>query len=274
MTNISSIPYLGAGLGYRPNLHQDILEHSDQIDFLEVIAERYAYGAKKSLDALEELSDKFCIIPHGVSMSIGTHHNTSKCHLTKLKQLLKITKAPYLSEHLAITQTPGIDIGHLSPITFNQKMLDRVVDNINYTQDFLGVPLILENITLTHEIPGATMSQSEFFSEMCERSGCGILLDLTNLYTNSVNWALDMEKELFEFPLSSVVQVHLAGGAWNGDLLIDSHSQSVPEEVWNLLKKLVQKKPIKGVIIERDSNFPPFNELLAEVNTINSVLNS
>ncbi len=273
MINIDNIPYLGSGFGYRPQLHQDIIEHKDKIDFLEIIAERYAYGSSKSLDKLAELSDDFSIIPHGVGLSIGSYQQVSRNHLEKIKGLLKLTKSPYFSEHLAVTNTPGIDIGHLSPISFNQKVLDKVVENIKFTQDFLEVPLVLENITVGHEIPGSTMLQEEFFNAMCERSGCGMLLDLTNLYTNSVNWSFDMNQRLDEFPLEHVVQIHLAGGTWSGDTLIDSHSESVPAPVWELLELFLKKQSVKGVIIERDSNFPPFEEMLSEIDSINDVLN-
>jgi len=274
MANLDSIPQLGAGLGYRPELHRDIIEHAEEIDFLEVIAERYAYGAMKALNMLADLSDQFAIIPHGVSLSIGTHQKVSRTHLDRIKRVIQLTKAPYFSEHLAVTQSPGIDIGHLSPICFTRPVLDKVISNIHFVQEILKVPLVLENITLTHEIPGSTMSQEEFFQEMCQRSGCGVLLDLTNLYTNSVNWGFDRFDRLSDFPLSHVVQVHLAGGIKSGDKLIDSHSEEVPSEVWELLGALLDRQKIKGAIVERDSNFPDFEHLLNEVRRIKSYFNS
>jgi len=272
MSQLDAIPFLGGGLGYRPELHDKILESTSQIDFLEVIAERYAYGADKALYNLAQLAERHPIIPHGVSLSIGTCQRVSKSHLEKIKTLVAITKAPYFSEHLAVTQSPGIELGHLSPVCFNEGVLEHVVDNIDYVQTTLGIPLVLENITLTHEVPGSTMPQEAFFKEMCQRTGCGILLDLTNLYTNSVNWKTDLENQLEKFPLEHVVQVHLAGGYWSGDKLIDSHSEAVPDTVWTMFHALLKKTSVKGAIVERDSNFLDFEALLSEVTQIRTAL--
>ncbi|WP_444942326.1 DUF692 domain-containing protein [Microbulbifer sp. ZKSA004] len=273
MSQLDSIPFLGGGIGYRPELHHEILAAKNNIDFLEIIAERYAYGAKQALYNLSEISERYTVIPHGVSLSIGTCQLPSKSHLAKIKKIIEITNAPYFSEHLAVTQCPGIELGHLSPICFNDVVLEHVIENIDHVQSFLNVPLVLENITFTHKIPGSTMTQEEFFNEICRRTGCGLLLDITNLYTNSVNWNTNLEGQLDSFPINHLVQVHLAGGFWSGGKLVDSHSEAIPKQVWQLFYSLLEMTSIKAAIVERDSNFPEFSELLNEVTHIRNALN-
>lgn len=262
---LKSIPFFGAGLGYRREIHDGILAASSEVNFLEVITERYISAPKRSLDALAAMAEKFRVIPHGVSLSVGTAAPVSKTFLRAVKDVCTLVKAPYYSDHLAVTQSGGIDLGHLSPLVYNKKTLGSVIDNVNRVQDYLGLPFVIENITETHELPGSDMDSADFIARVSNATGCGILLDITNLYINSVNNKFDALQYAERLPLDRVIQVHLAGGYWYNGVLIDSHSEAVPENVWKLFKQLSPRMAVRAALVERDDNYPPFEELLAEV---------
>jgi uncharacterized protein (UPF0276 family) len=126
---------------------------------------------------------------------------------------------------------------------------------------YVDVPLILENITYMVTLPGAEMTEAQFLTEVVERSDCGLLLDITNLHINAVNHNYDVGDFFSQLPLERIVQLHFVGGHWHNGVLIDSHSHSTPKEVWQLMDKVVAKVPVKGIVLERDENLPPFAEL-------------
>ncbi len=261
---VAQIPKLGVGLGFRREIKQEILAARETLNFLEVITERYL-NHPREIEELEELCAVFPVIPHGVSLSAGSMTPPNTRYLQGIKRISDITKAPYYSEHLCMTKAPGIDLGHLSPLWFTEETLRRVIQTVSSVQDYLGKPLILENVTYYFAIPGGEMSQEEFFHRLVAATNCGILLDITNVYINSVNHGFDPIAFLERLPLDHVVQVHLAGGYWLNDLLLDGHSEPVQAESWDLLKELVTRCQVKGVLIEHDSNFPAMELLLQQV---------
>lgn len=261
---VSSIPALGSGLGYRRELKRAIFESRERIDFLEIVTDQFL-SDRRQLEELEELRDMFTIIPHGVGLSIGSAALDAS-YVRAIKAVSDATRSPYYSEHLAMTRAPGIDIGHLSPIWFTEPTLERTVANVRRVQDALGKPLVLENVTYLFEIPNATMTQAEFFARLIDATGIGLLLDLTNVYTNSVNHHFDPLAFLDSLPLDQVVQIHLAGGYWANGVLIDGHCEPVEEGSWRLLEALAGRLHIKASILEHDANFPDeFSVLLDQV---------
>ncbi|MBA2288545.1 MAG: DUF692 domain-containing protein, partial [Ktedonobacteraceae bacterium] len=235
------------------------------IDFLEVITEHYTDDDPRAQRELEEISSLFPVIPHGISLSIGSMTPLDQGLLRGIKRVCEMTQAPYYSEHLCMTSVPGIDLGHLSPLWFTEDVLQQVIRNVTYVQDYLARPLILENVTYYFDIPGNSMSQVEFFNRLIAATGCGILLDITNVFINSVNHGFDPLAFLDQMPLDHVVQVHLAGGYWFNDYLVDGHSEPVQEESWELLRALATRCRIKGVIFEHDRNFPDMELLLRQI---------
>ncbi|MBI3327257.1 MAG: DUF692 domain-containing protein, partial [Nitrospinae bacterium] len=169
------------------------------------------------------------------------------------------------SEHLAFTRAGRIDIGHLAPLPFSREAVQVLCENIAAARAWIETPLILENIAYLLTVPGGEMSEAEFLAEVAERAGCGLLLDVTNLHTNAVNHGYDPHAFLNSLPLQRVVQLHFAGGHWHQGVLIDSHSQPTPPEVWDLMDEVVARVPTKGIVLERDENLPPFEDLLAEL---------
>jgi uncharacterized protein (UPF0276 family) len=260
--HLAQIPTIGSGLGYRRDISNQILAARDRIDVLEVVTEQF-FGAEEEL---EEIVDRFPVIPHGVGLSVGTVGAVDWDYLRMVKKISDITQAPYYSEHLAVTRAAGVDIGHLSPIWFTEDMLHAVINNVSTVQDFLGKPLVLENISYLFSIPNSTMTQDEFFGRMVEATGCGVLLDVANVHINAQNHGFDPVAFLEAMPLHAVVQIHLAGGYWDGDIYIDAHSERVNGPTWALLDELVARVPIRVSILEQDAKFPDdIGVLLADI---------
>lgn len=255
-TTLSSIPFQGSGMGYRRELREGIWEHRSEIDCLEVITDRYIEEPQLTHE-LETLCQSFRVIPHGVSLSIGSP-DLNVGYVREVRRICELTQAPYYSEHLCMTRAPGIDIGHLAPLWFTEEVLAITTDNVHRVQDILDRPLILENTTYPFEIPDADMSQAEFFNRLVEATGCGILLDITNIRINATNHGFDPVDFLDQMPLDHVVQLHMSGGYEDtrGEL-IDGHCRPPDEAVWSLLEEFAARAPgVKGSILEHDASFP------------------
>jgi uncharacterized protein len=268
---LADIPMLGSGLGYRAAIGDQILNAHANIDVVEIISEQYA-GDQARIDQLRMLADSYPLIPHGLGLSVGTLGSLSTEQLAAIRQVSDVTKAPYYSDHLCMTRVPGIDLEHLTPLWYCTEVLTATIERVNTIQDFIGKPLILENITCTFNIPNGQIPETEFFHRLTEATGCGVLFDLTNLYTNSVNHHFDPAEFLDEMPLDSVVQVHLAGGKWRDGRLVDSHSEAIPEAVWTLFSRLCRKASVKAVILEQDTNLGDFAALISQVGWARDIL--
>ncbi|MDP3769646.1 MAG: DUF692 domain-containing protein [bacterium] len=257
-SELKRIPYLGIGMGLRDEIDEEIMDHKDRIDALEIISERFFDTRALALDRLNHFADHFSIIPHGVKLSIASAQETEEKFLKNMKTLCEFVKAPYYSDHFALTRLPGVDIGHLSPIWFTREALDLMIRKINTIQNFLGIPLVLENISSLFTIAHGDFEEPEFITQACKQTGCGLLLDVTNVYINSYNRNQDPYAFLERLPLDHVVQIHLAGGKIKHERFLDTHSEEIDgdnEGVWKLLEWVVQRCDIKALIIERDQNF-------------------
>lgn len=259
------LPTLGVGLGFREPFRSDLFLHQRDVDFLEITADHYLDVSPQKIQELELLARHFTLIPHGLNLSLGSAEGLDTSYARKFADLVQRLNPPWWSEHIAFTRAGGVDIGHLSPLPFTHEAVEVLCRNIIEMRHYVDVPLILENITYMVEMPGAEMNEAEFLMELLERTDCGLLLDVTNLYTNAVNHNHDLSAVLEQLPLERVVQLHFAGGYWHDGMLIDSHSQQTPSEVWDLMDEVVTRAPIKGIILERDENLPPFGELLEEL---------
>ncbi len=262
---LSQLPTLGVGLGFREPFRSDLFLHQRDVDFLEITADHYLDVSPQKMQELELLARHFTLIPHGINLSLGSAEGLDTSYARKFADLVQQLNPPWWSEHIAFTRAGGVDIGHLSPLPFTHEAVEVLCRNVIEMRRYVGVPLILENITYMVEMPGAEMSEAQFLTELLERTGCGLLLDVTNLYTNAVNHGHDLSAVLEQLPLERVVQLHFAGGYWHDGVLIDSHSQQTPSEVWDLMGEVVTRAPVKGIILERDENLPSFGELLEEL---------
>jgi uncharacterized protein (UPF0276 family) len=262
---LSDLPTLGVGLGFREPFKSDLFLNRQQVDFLEIVAEHYLDAPLPKQQELELLAAHFPIIPHGINLSLGSADGLDAEYLGKLAALIKQLNPPWWSDHICFTKAGGIDIGHLSPLPYTKEAVEVLCRNIAEVRRWIDVPLILENITYMVTLPGAEMTEAQFLAEVVERADCGLLLDVTNLHTNAVNHGYDVDNFLQELPWERVVQLHFVGGHWHDGLLIDSHSQSTPVEVWQLMDAVLAKVAVKGIVLERDENLPSFAELLVEL---------
>lgn len=261
----SALPFLGVGLGYRDLLRSQIFLNRTEIDFLEIIVEHYLDATPEKEDELHYLQQHFTLVPHGIHLSLGSVSGVDSSYLEKVARLFEKIRPPWWSEHLSFTVAGGVDIGHLSPLPFTEEAIHTVCKNIEKVRSFLKEPLLLENITYLVQLPGQ-MSEAEFLREVLLQSGCGLLLDVTNLYTNAMNFSENPQHFLAKIPLDLVIQLHFVGGHWQNQTLIDSHSQATPSPVWELMEQVISRSPhLKGAILERDENFPPFSELVQEL---------
>lgn len=255
-----------AGVGYRRELEQGILDHKSSFDCLEIIAESYFEPTPQVLNELRRLIGTFRLIPHGLRLSIGSVERPRQDYMDELARLLDRIDAPYHSDHFALTGANGVELGHLSPLWYTERGLATVIANVREVQRFLGRQLILETITHPFLIPAATLSPAEFISAVCRETGCGMLLDVTNVFINAHNAGEDPRDAVRALPLQSVRQIHLVGYARAPDrTYVDCHSHAIQDDLWDLYAYVIAHCHPEYVIIERDGDFPPVAELTAEV---------
>lgn len=262
---LSGLPTLGVGLGYRRPFRSGLFEHRDRVDFLEITIEHFLDPDEETAHELDLLRRHFPLIPHGLNLSLGSAEGLDPSTLDGYTELVGKLAPPWWSEHIACTRAGGLEIGHLSPLPRTREAIDALCANIAEVQKRIPAPLLLENITWEVEVPGAEMSEGEFIAEVLGRSGCGLLLDVTNLYANATNHGFDPRAWLDRIPPDRTVQLHFVGGHWERGQYVDSHSAPAPEPVWDLMRDILARFPVKGVILERDEGIPPFGELLPEL---------
>ena len=266
------LPTLGVGISYRAIWGGDVLLHRDRLDCLEIIAEHYVNRTPRAERELSELEAAFPLVPHGIGLSFGTDAPLDADHLRAVARLVERLGPPWFTEHLAYTEAHGWDVGHLAPLPLTRDAVDAVCRNVRLWRDTVGVPLLLENIATIVVLPGE-LTEAQFTTEVIERSGCGLLLDLHNLHTNAVNHGFDPFELLEALPLERVGQIHLAGGHEDEEgYRYDSHSAPPPEPVWELLRFVAARASLNAVILEWDQEQPPFEVALREVDRARAVL--
>jgi uncharacterized protein len=263
---------LGVGIGYREQFKSELFLNQETVDFLEIIGDVYIDSNQYLQAELELLAANFPLTLHFINLSLGSAEGIDSDYLTKIAKLVKQLNPPWWSEHLCFTKAGGIDIGHLSPLPYTKEAIDIVCRNLKQVKSYLDTPLILENISYLVAIPGGEMTEAQFIGEIAEKSDCGLLLDITNLYINSINHGYDINQFLSQLPLERVVQLHFVGGYWHDGVLIDSHSESTPVEVWQLMQQITSRTGVNGIVLERDENIPPFNELVKELQQARSIV--
>lgn len=271
-----SLPVLGVGLGLRRELAESIFAANrlakEQVDWLEFIPENYMGVGGAAYERLQQAKQEFPLISHGINLSIGSTDEFDLGYLKTLKSLLDQLNVPWWSDHLCFSGTDAVYLHDLLPLPFSREALDHVVGRIQNVQNFMSRPFLIENISYYMQIPGAEMSEAQFLSEVLEQANCGLLLDVNNVYVNSVNHGFDAAKFLDQLPLERVVQIHVAGHKITEELVVDTHGAPVIEPVYELLRQVVAKTEVKAVLLERDQNFPDFEELLGELSKIRQIV--
>jgi hypothetical protein len=262
----------GVGIGFREQFRADVFLNRNEIDFLEITADHYLDAKPQKLEELKLLKEHFPLIPHSLELSLGSAEGIDEEYLEKLAELVEFINPQWFSDHLCFTKSGGVKIGHLAPVPFTKEAVKVFVRNISRVKKSIKTPLILENITYLVRFPSSEMSEAEFISMILNETDCGLLLDVTNLYINSQNFGFDWRRFLDEIPAERIVQIHFVGSHKHGKRLIDAHADRTEEEIWNVFREVSERVEIKGAILERDENFPPFSEILEELETARNIL--
>ncbi|MEK6248830.1 MAG: DUF692 domain-containing protein [Planctomycetales bacterium] len=258
-------PNLGLGVGLRTVHFQHILENNPAIDWFEIISENFLNSGGRPRYVLEQIAERYEIVMHGVSMSIGSTDPLDFDYLKKLKQLAKLTDAHWVSDHLCWTGVAGRNTHDLLPVPLNEITLKHICERIRIVQDLLERPLVLENPSSYVTFAKSTMPEWEFISRMADETDCGLLLDVNNVYVSSVNHDFDPQEYIDNVPHERVVQCHLAGHTNCGTHLIDTHDGEVIDPVWDLYRQTHQQTGGVSTLLEWDASIPPFEVVHAEV---------
>lgn len=270
-----SIP-VQAGIGLRADHYQSVLDSKPPIGWLEAHSENYFGDGGAPLRYLERIREHYPLSLHGVGLSIGSVDELNRRHLTKIKELIHRFEPGLVSEHLCWASVNGIHSNDLLPLPYTQEALDHVSSRVAQVQDFLGRQILIENVSSYLQFKHSHISEWEFLVETARSSGCGILLDVNNIYVNSVNHRFDAARYLNAIPDRYVQEIHLAGFAVNqyerGEVLIDNHGARVAEPVWTLYERAIQRFGKTPTLIEWDTDIPPLDTLLDEAAKANAVM--
>lgn len=260
------LPSLGFGLGLRPS-HYDFIKNSQpKVDWFEIISENYMDTEGRPKRHLAEIKERYPIVMHGVSLSIGTVDPLNSDYLRQLKKLMDWVNPAWISDHLCWTGVAHRNVHDLLPVPYTEGSLKHIVDRIKQVQDFLERPIALENPSTYLEFNSSSMSEAEFMSRMVAESGCWLLLDVNNVYVSCYNHRLDPKAYLDAMPLDKVVQIHLAGHENHNTHLIDTHNGPVIDDVWQLYRYVVKQcQHLPNTMIEWDDAIPEFPVLYAEL---------
>jgi uncharacterized protein len=257
------------GVGYKPQHFQAILENPTPVGWLEIHAENYMGEGGRPLAQLRHLAERFPISVHGVGLSIGGEGPLDQDHLARLKHLCDWLQPASFSEHLAWSTHDTAFLNDLLPLPYTAATLDCVARHIDQVQNFLGRRMLLENPSTYLAFADTTMSEVEFLTALVQRTGCGLLLDVNNVYVSGVNQNTDPLAYIRAFPLAHVGEIHLGGhdedlDAHGARLLIDSHGAEVVDPVWDLYRQTIALSGPKPTLIEWDNDVPDWPVLAAE----------
>ncbi len=265
LKNCWDFPDLGLGVGLRTVHFNHILENWPKVDWFEIMSENFMDTEGRPLYVLDQITERYPIVMHGVSMSIGSTDPIDFDYLAKLKTLAERVNAVWLGDHVCWTGVAGVNGHDLYPLPYNEESLAFLVDRIRIIQDFMERPLILENPSTYLTFSSSTLAEENFLARMAEDANCGLLLDVNNVYVTCRNHGLDPYAYLAAIPYERVVQIHLAGHTDNGTHCIDTHDSHVIDPVWSLYADVQQRAGSRATLLEWDDHIPPFEEVHAEV---------
>lgn len=257
--------FAGFGLGLRKAHYADFLSTRVAVDFVEVISENFMVDGGKPRQILRDVRERYPVALHGVSMSIGSADGLDGAYLARLRALVDEIEPLFVSDHLSWSRIEGFNSHDLLPLPYTSEALDLVAANIDRAQDALGRAMLVENPSTYIDFPGADMTEWQFLDALCARTGCGLLLDVNNVFVSATNHGFDPIEYLDGIPVDRVRQIHLAGHSQGSELLIDTHDQPVPPSVWDLYAQVLPRLGPVATMIERDDAIPPLVDLLAEL---------
>ena len=265
----------GYGLGLRTDHYADFIANSTQlkrrVDWLEIISENYMVAGGKPLHMLDRIRNEFPMVMHGVSLSIGGTGPLDTTYLSQLKQLIARVEPAWVSDHLCWTGTNGLNLHDLLPLPYTQAALRHLVDRVTQVQDFLEQKILIENVSSYVTYRADEMTEWEFITELLQRSGCELLLDVNNVYVSSVNHGFNPRDFIDGIPAAKVRQIHLAGHEDHGSYIIDTHDHPICDAVWDLYGYTVRRVGEVPTMVERDDNIPPLTDLLDELDVVKKI---
>jgi uncharacterized protein len=258
----------GAGLGLKPQHYDEAYQCDAPGLWFEVHAENYMVDGGPRLAWLDAVRERHAVSLHGVSMSLAADHAPDAAHLRRLRALAERVQPALVSEHLAWSAWGGHYHPDLLPFPRNGAALARIEANIACAQNALGRRIAIENPSHYLRVEGHEWSEQAFLAELVRRTGCGLLLDVNNVYVSACNMGFDALEWLDAFPGEAVMEIHLAGHSVDvhsqSPLLIDSHDAPIAEPVWTLYRHAIERMGPRPTLIERDESIPAFSALLAE----------
>lgn len=268
-----------AGVGLKSLHFGEIIHSTPDVGFFEIHAENFMGAGGPPHAQLTCIRHDYALSVHGVGLSIGGGRPLNPAHLERLKTLVDRYEPESFSEHLAWSTHGANYLSDLLPLPYERRTLDSVVSNVHQLQDRLRRRILLENPSTYVEFESSTFSEIDFLKEIAHRTGCGLLLDVNNVYVSAVNHAISPEAYVDEFPVEHVEEIHLAGFACDKDdlgetLLIDAHCASVADEVWTLYQRALSRVGPVATLIEWDNDVPSWEALHAEARRADALLNA
>jgi uncharacterized protein (UPF0276 family) len=265
-----------AGIGLRAPHYREVLEQRPPAGWFEVHSENYFGAGGAPLHYLERIRGLYPLSLHGVGLSLGSADSLNLAHLEKLRALIARVEPALVSEHLCWSSIGGRYLNDLVPLPYTDEALQHVSARIRQAQDFLGRQLLIENVSSYLEYHDSTIPEWEFLAAVAQATGCGILLDVNNIYVSAVNHGFDAGEYLRAIPAAAVQEMHLAGFGVNryedGEILIDTHGARVAAPVWSLYRQAVQRFGPVPTLIEWDTDIPPLAVLLEEMRAADEIL--
>ncbi|HKI33134.1 MAG TPA: DUF692 domain-containing protein [Gemmataceae bacterium] len=258
-------PNLGLGVGLRTVHFPYLLKNFPAVDWFEIISENFMDSLGRPRYVLEQIAERYAVVMHGVSLSIGSSDPLNFDYLIKLKRLAASANARWVSDHLCWTGVAGLNAHDLLPIPLNEQTLKHVAGRVRTVQEFLERPLVLENPSTYVTFADSTMTEWEFLARLTEETDCGLLLDVNNVYVSSVNHDFDPAEYIRSVPPERVVQFHIAGHTHCGSHIIDTHDDHVIDPVWELYRLAHRHTGGAATLLEWDAKIPEFPVVHAEV---------
>ncbi len=262
----------GIGIGLRSPHYQHILSRKPVVDWFEIISENFMIDGGRPLYILDQILEQYKVVQHGVSMYFGSAEKPNREHLRRLKELVKRTKTPWLSDHLCWGSVDGRYTHDLLPMPYTFEAARITAQKVREVRDFLEVPIAVENVSSYAEFHVSEMTEWEFLNEVVERADCGILLDVNNIYVSSRNHNFDPFTYVNSVPAERVAQIHVAGHSKFQKYILDTHDHPVIDPVWKLYERAIQRVGHTATLLEWDDSIPSFQEVHREALKANRFL--
>jgi len=251
----------GIGIGLRVPHYRHILEKKPVVDWFEIISENFMVDGGRPLEVLDQILTQYRVVQHGVSMYFGSADPLNRTHLKKLKNLVRRTKTPWLSDHLCWGSVDGSYSHDLLPMPYTFAAAQKTAEKIRQARDYLEIPICVENVSSYAEYHISEMTEWEFLTEVVERADCGILLDVNNIYVSSKNHGFDPREYIDHVPHHRVAQMHIAGHTKFEKYILDTHDHPVLDPVWKLYARATRLCGVTATLLEWDDRIPSFDEV-------------